>query len=224
MIRIKVTCFLGILFSLSPELGGADVTSSSRGSVDVYEVAIAPKTPTTDTEGADTAAVLPRDLMPLKTGHVWRYKITKSPAKHPCKNVSTSTEVVEESKQNGHLVFKVRSFCPLGHFYEGPYDYFYFQGNHVNNWHGLWKNWIRWLDAPVKAGHQWHYGVKPNPASVWEKVDSITVPAGTFYDCWKKKLVTTRIHYQIYCPGVGEVKRFLPTGFEAELESFKLAP
>ena len=61
------------------------------------------------------------------------------------------------------------------------------------------------LDEPVEDGAVWETALDGNPYSyTWESVGSVTVPAGTFDDCWKRVDMNTQ-QYLTYCRGIGRV-------------------
>ncbi len=56
---------------------------------------------------------------------------------------------------------------------------------------------------------------------LWEFVGSVKVSAGTFTDCWNRRVLETPEVYWTYCPGVGPVRQSL-TDFRIELASLSL--
>lgn len=78
------------------------------------------------------------------------------------------------------------------------------------------------LDEPVADGHSWE--ASPGRTFTWNREPApVTVPAGTFEDCWTR--VEVGLPYtSTYCRGVGKVREALGDvdGYVAELESYQL--
>ena len=62
--------------------------------------------------------------------------------------------------------------------------------------------WILALDAPVEEGHTWSNG---SSTFTWHKEPHVTVPAGTFDNCWRATQNVSYEAYTIFCRGVGPV-------------------
>jgi hypothetical protein len=61
---------------------------------------------------------------------------------------------------------------------------------------------IEYMKTPVADGATWS-------SYRWQSVGSITVPAGTFQNCWRRVLVTaTAEDYVEFCRGVGLVRLY----------------
>ena len=69
------------------------------------------------------------------------------------------------------------------------------------------------MNAPVEDGRQFETGIyaaNTDEMFRWGRVPEVTVPAGTFSDCWQTySNVATIEDIRIYCPGVGLVRRTL---------------
>src|SRR5262249_23501150 len=61
------------------------------------------------------------------------------------------------------------------------------------------------VDSPVEEGHTWNFGGS-GPNFVWHSAGTVTVPAGTFNDCWARAYVTASAARFIYCRGVGLIE------------------
>ena len=59
------------------------------------------------------------------------------------------------------------------------------------------------LDSPVEEGHAWAYSPGGQPTLVWHDAGTVTVPAGTFTDCWNRDNVNASPGHFTYCRGVG---------------------
>jgi hypothetical protein len=63
------------------------------------------------------------------------------------------------------------------------------------------------LDAPVEEGHTWTYSFGgAGPQFVWHDAGTVTVPAGTFTNCWARAYVSQSLARFIYCRGVGLIE------------------
>src|SRR5262245_26677400 len=61
------------------------------------------------------------------------------------------------------------------------------------------------LDTPVEEGHTWNYA-PTGPQFVWHDAGTVTVPAGTFNQCWARGYATGSEARFVYCRGVGLVE------------------
>ena len=79
--------------------------------------------------------------------------------------------------------------------------------------------WIVALEEPVEEGMMWSDPVIPNLSFAWTYLGQVTVPAGTFDDCWRRT-GTTQVDY---CRGVGPVRHWATADtMLAELSSYEL--
>jgi len=61
------------------------------------------------------------------------------------------------------------------------------------------------MACPVANGVTWNAGYDTN--WIWEDVGTVTVPAGTFENCWRKNWsVDKKSLFEIWCKGVGKVR------------------
>jgi hypothetical protein len=133
---------------------------------------------------------------PIVLGHRWTYDV-KEVGNYPlCPSGSgQSAEVLGVSTRDGRQAYEVRSFCQyVGSVYyaeDGDVVYWDYDGT-----------WILVIDAPVIDGHTWTNGVT---SYAWHDVGSVTVPAGTFSQCFKAA-DTLGPTYTILCRGVGPVQ------------------
>jgi hypothetical protein len=61
------------------------------------------------------------------------------------------------------------------------------------------------VDAPVQEGHTWSFSGN-GPDFVWHDAGTVTVPAGTYTDCWTRAYTTQSQARFIYCRAVGLVQ------------------
>jgi hypothetical protein len=114
---------------------------------------------------------------------------------------------------DGRDAFEVTSFCTqVGSTYETV------NGDEVDaDYQGTW---LHATDVPVQEGHTWPYF---NTSYTWQAVATITVPAGTFTDCWRAHQNVTYTAYQVYCRGIGMVESYSQdlagNGWDAKLTS-----
>ncbi|MGE0550508.1 MAG: hypothetical protein AB7R00_25815 [Kofleriaceae bacterium] len=72
---------------------------------------------------------------------------------------------------------------------------------------GLSREWARSMEGPPEDGQQWSYDIAGSPRQfAWEYEGTISVPAGTFHDCYRLvNLSTSLVDYTVYAPNVGPV-------------------
>ena len=74
-----------------------------------------------------------------------------------------------------------------------------------------------YLDTPIEEGHSWQDVA--GRTLTWHDAGTVTVPAGTFTDCWDRQLTSNGENSAItFCRGVGQVRHAFPT-YTAELRS-----
>ncbi len=90
-------------------------------------------------------------------------------------------------------------------------------GDQVSYWNG--SDWDTYIEAPLTDGKKFLSG---NQAFVWYQRSSVTVPAGTFSDCWTKRHDKTDSN-ETFCRGVGLVSAYqvdiYNNGWKAVLDS-----
>ncbi len=68
------------------------------------------------------------------------------------------------------------------------------------------SRWLATLKAPLQEGFTWV--ATERYTFQWSFVSDITVPAGSFQDCWARESVPpSPLSRNVYCPGVGPVRR-----------------
>jgi hypothetical protein len=158
--------------------------------------------PTSDaaTDGATTlpdgGLVAPGTAIdPIQLGYAWTYDVTILGTYAICKAGKSTGKVLGQKTVAGKSAFQVLSFCPGA----GTSNYAV-SGDKVEiEYQGAW---ILALDAPVEVGHTWSNGVT---TYVWEDAGSVTVPAGTFTECWNAKESLVPANMTTFCRGVGPV-------------------
>ncbi len=148
---------------------------------------------------------------PISLGHQWTYDVTELGTFPLCPSGTHSGKVVSEGMVDGKDAFQTTNLCsgvdPSYYAVDGDVVQVDYQGT-----------WILALDAPVQEGHTWSNGTS---TFTWHKEPKVTVPAGTFDDCWR---ATQNVNYQaytIFCRGVGPVHWYSQdltgNGFDAVL-------
>lgn len=150
---------------------------------------------------------------PIELGRSWTYDVSIIGTYPLCKAGSNKGQVLGSKIVGGKTSFQVQSFCPGA----GTSSYAV-MGDRVEIYYA--NTWVLSLDAPVQEGHTWTDGVYTYG---WEKVGAMTVPAGTFNDCWKAK-PTIGTSYTTFCRGVGPVRwHFVDAtgnGYDATLTAY----
>ncbi|HXK17995.1 MAG TPA: hypothetical protein VNG33_09340 [Polyangiaceae bacterium] len=82
-------------------------------------------------------------------------------------------------------------------------------------------DWAVSLAPPVEEGAEWDSG---GVRFGWHAVPTVTVPAGTFDNCWKRALVLYPDSFaRTYCPGIGPTLDE-DSGMRTELTAYVVAP
>ncbi len=81
------------------------------------------------------------------------------------------------------------------------------EGDQVWMWNG--SDWIAYLDAPLTEGHSFLSGFQ---TFTWYRPNSVSVPAGTFSDCWTKK-DSKSDSFETFCRGIGLVSSYKVDAF-----------
>ncbi len=157
-------------------------------------------------------------LYPLAVGFSWTYDVEPVGAGSVCASGTHVQQVTGTQTVDGRLAFDLVSFCaaagtsevaPVGTGDEVDLDY---QGS-----------WLVMIDPTLTDGHSWPYF---NSSYTWHRETSVTVPAGTYTDCWTAQQNVTYTAYMTYCRGVGMVRSYSSdltgAGWDAKLtgESF----
>jgi hypothetical protein len=141
---------------------------------------------------------------PLAMGEAWTYDVTVVGDFPECNTGTYVSSVSQTETLDGKNAFLVGSFCPsLGSYWyanDGDLTYEYASGQ-----------WSVGLDTPLQAGHSWSVN---SQSFTWYAANSITVPAGTFSDCWEARENSSTESYSIFlCRGVGPVHWAYRDGF-----------
>lgn len=160
--------------------------------------------------GNDGGSVTPLELEPLAVGNLWTYTVTVQEPTDDCPNGSGTREIKTSVEWEGRTAFEMHRFCDLDPTYLNVTNgeiYQYLEG------------WYRNVAAPVQEGATWAFA--PGYTLKWSSVGAVTVPAGTFTNCWRRSIA----EYEgsiTFCPGVGQVQIELPPRLTAELSAYHL--
>jgi hypothetical protein len=194
----------------TPDAGTEPPGSEADGSAPVDG-----SVPKTDGATPPDGAVPDNRIDPITVGRTWTYDVTIIGTYPLCKAGSSTGRVLGQKSVGGKNAFQVQSFCPGA----GTSSYAV-DGDKVEIYYA--SSWILSLDAPVQEGHTWTDGLYTYG---WENVGQVTVPAGTYADCWKAK-PTVGTSYTTFCRGVGPVRwHFVDAsgnGYDATLTSSTL--
>lgn len=146
--------------------------------------------------GGGSGTLQPADLYPLEVGQRRTFEIVE-PAGMECDpNFET---VLRTENVGGKEAFVVDHVCApdeeiiLAH-----------HGGQLVQWNE--DKWIVTMKAPLEEGLTWI--ATERYTFQWSFVSDITVPAGSFQDCWARESVPpSPLSRNVYCPGVGPVRR-----------------
>jgi hypothetical protein len=168
---------------------------------------------TTDaTEDGGTAG--PDDRIdPIEVGRIWTYDIQQLGTYPLCPGGVHSGTALGAMLVDGKQAIQVQSACA-----NAGSAYYAVAGDVVQiDEQGTWR---LALDAPVQEGHTWSDGTS---TFTWHSVGSVTVPAGTFEDCWSATENVAYPAYAIFCRGVGPVRWYTKdaqgNGYDAQLHA-----
>lgn len=163
--------------------------------------------PTTGTSGTTSTPGV-RQLAPLAVGNWWTYQL----AGQDCGSGQATSSIDYTQQIGGRTAFALRFFCeplvPDRWLLHNP------GGQLVDRWDDDEDEWARVIDEPLQEGHSWDS--LDDTTFTWQYAGTVTVPAGTFDDCW------TRLgdpNDATFCPGVGRV-RDMASGYSAELVDY----
>ena len=157
-------------------------TTVPEGSPDARTVdARATRDATGDASGAGGS------LYPLAIGYSWTYAITGTCSPSDQKTIVSATPV------DGRPAFQL-SACSITVNFSTP------GGDEVDVYAA--GSWLVLVDPMLVEGHSWIYYTT---TFTWHRETSVTVPAGTFTDCWTAVPDVAGYPMNTYCRGVGPV-------------------
>ncbi len=132
---------------------------------------------------------------PIELGRSWTYDVEEIGTFAYCPSGSHTGETIAQVEKNGKPAFEVTSLCQ-----NLPSSLYAVEGDVV--FVDYLDTWVLALDAPVEEGHTWSNGAS---TFTWHDEGTVTVPAGTFDDCWRATQNVAYEAYTIFCRGVGPV-------------------
>ncbi|MDB4968392.1 MAG: hypothetical protein JWN44_4081 [Myxococcales bacterium] len=154
-------------------------------------------------------------LFPLALDNRWTYSVTAVGAGAVCATGMHDQKVVSANLAGGRPAFQLTNWCTGA---AGTYDYSEPGGDAVDFYYNA--TWAPIIDLPLQEAHSWTYF---NTSYTWHRESSITVPAGTFSDCWTANQNVSYTAYLTYCRGAGLVRSYSQdlagNGWNAELAS-----
>jgi hypothetical protein len=148
---------------------------------------------------------------PVAPHRAWTYDVSVFGPSSVCAPGRHDGKVTREDVVDGKHAYEVASFCP------GMPSFFYaFDGDRVElDYKG---QWVLALETPVQEGTTWSNGAG---SFTWHDAGKVTVPAGTFSQCWKATENASFTAYTVFCRGVGAVRWYRKddqgNGFDAQL-------
>jgi hypothetical protein len=188
-----------------PEAGDASTSDASASANDSGGQA--------DGSSGDAGKDAGKDLRidPIEVGRAWTYDVTVLGFYPACATGTFVSTALGSAPKDGKTAITVQSLCKNA----GTFDYAV-EGDRVFAYVAGWR---LSLDAPVAEGHTWSDGLRTYK---WESKGSVTVPAGTYGDCWSATVVASYSSYTVFCRGIGPVKWHyedgLGNGYEANLK------
>ena len=153
-------------------------------------------------------------MMPLEVGNEWEFDISSNYSS--CKAGVGVTKIHKLAQISGRSAFEASYACNGRRGYMSEVS----SGKIDIHYNG---NWYRYLDTPLVEGHVWN---EFRAQALWTRVEDITVPAGTFTNCWRKIRQVPYTHWEEYCDGIGMVRsEVIDMGqnyIKMELKSFSL--
>jgi hypothetical protein len=157
-------------------------------------------------------------LYPFALGNTWTFDVAAVGAGSTCSPGTFMQSVVSANSIGGRDAFQMTNFCSGA---PGPYDYSTPGGDEVDFYYDT--AWLVLVDPMLVAGHSWDYA---NTSYTWKRETSVTVPVGTYDDCWTAEQNVTYTAYLTYCRGVGLVHSYSSdltgAGWDAQLATVDL--
>lgn len=151
------------------------------------------------------------DYFPLKVGNEWTYEVTNGGTF--CGSGEVVSKVRESFDKGGVTHFKVDPICK----YYGPGAQIIWEENDKIYTYIATSAVSNILSLPPEQDKTW--SINSAVSATWHKVESITVPAGTFTNCWEVR--QNKWGAAIYCPNIGAVRGNGDNGYKYELKSWK---
>jgi hypothetical protein len=207
---VAVTSVLGCSGDVEPTSGGATGGASSAsggassGSGGVPSGGGSGDTqPSGGTGSIDDGALPAASLLPLAVGNVWSYQFSSPGAQVQCEAdlVAHVSRVVRTEVVDGRDAYLVTWPCASE---DDPDTFVYVTQTDGEIQQRIGDSRYSTLPNPVIAGHSWEVvGVQYE----WSFAGTMTVPAGTFENCWSRTPHLGFVAEVTYCPDVGPVRQ-----------------
>lgn len=136
-------------------------------------------------------------VQPFVVGLEWEYRFTRSMIPGCTQNVTYRVISAREDGVSG-TVYRFQASC-------GEYRLTDYRVTRSAILCGIAGGGLyRCMNLPPEDGAVWGAGSGSGVQYRWERVETVTVPAGTFTGCWRRHDVTNNGN-EVYCPGVGQV-------------------
>lgn len=157
-------------------------------------------------------------LYPLAMGNSWTYSVAAVGAGSICAAGMYEQHAVSANMVAGRAAFQMTSFCSG---VSSTYDYApaaTTTNDEVDFYYS--SSWLTLVDPMLTEGHTWPYF---NTSYHWHREGTITVPAGSYDDCWTAVQNVSYTASLTYCRGVGLVRSYSSdlagSGWDAKLAS-----
>jgi hypothetical protein len=168
--------------------------------------------------GSDSSGTGSKHLYPLALGETWTFDVSAVGAGSVCAPGTHMQAVVSANSIGGRDAFQMTSFCTG---ITGTNNYSAPGGDEIDFYYQT--SWLVLVDPMLVDGHSWQYF---NASYTWKRETSVSVPAGTFDDCWTAQQDVSYTAYLTYCRGVGLVRSYSSdltgAGWDAQLAASQL--
>ena len=150
----------------------------------------------------------PDPLNPLAVGHTWHTTQTSSGFGQPTTTCNVTQTVTGTTSVDGRTPFVIAYTyeCPMqtttSMFYTNVLGGDRYESRAASSTDGIW-----YVEDPPAEGHQWASDPAGMFVYTWHRAGSVTVPAGTFTDCWREVTMPSGSDQEFtLCRGVGFVQ------------------
>ncbi len=196
----------------SPDAGSDDAEAVADAPAVVDSEPAGDAVATQPEAGALEAGVDER-IDPLEVGRSWTYAITEIGTYPVCPGGTHSGTALASAMVAGKQAIQVQSACA-----NAGTAYYVVDGDLVQV--DVAGAWLTALASPVQEGQTWSEG---SDSFTWHSAGTVTVPAGTFGDCWSATQNVAYSAYAIFCRGVGPVRWYTKdaqgNGYDAQLRA-----
>ncbi len=164
-------------------------------------------------EAATPEAGVDDRIDPIEVGRTWTYAITDIGTYPLCPGGTHAGTALASATVAGKQAIQVQSACA-----NAGTAYYAVDGDLVQV--DVAGAWLTSLATPVQEGQTWTEG---SDSFTWHSAGTVTVPAGTFENCWSATQNVAYSAYAIFCRGVGPVRWYTKdaqgNGYDAQLSA-----